>query len=74
MTQNKMKHLQEREDKILKKMLDEDIREGKRRMENRYMLDAMTIESRRWPKLQDLEDEYNTKFLIPQTILNYSEY
>jgi hypothetical protein len=74
MTQNKMAHLQKREDKILKNMLDEDIREGKRRMENRYMLDAMTLESKRWPKLQDIDDKYDTKILLPQTILNYAEY
>ena len=69
-----MAHLQKREDKILKNMLDEDIREGKRRMENRYMLDAMTLESKRWPKLQDIDDKYDTKILLPQTILNYAEY
>jgi len=55
MTEKKFEHLQKREDKLLKNMLDEDIRDGKRRMENRYMLDAMTLESKRWPKLQEVD-------------------
>ena len=74
MTQRKFEHLQKREDKILQKMCDEDIREGKRRMENRYMLEAMTVESKRWPKLQDLENSMDTTILLPQTILNNQEY
>ena len=51
-----------------------DIAEGKRRLENRYKLDAMTIDSRRWPKLGDLDNTIATNVLLPQTILNYGEY
>ena len=54
-------------------MRDEDIREGQRRMENRYKLDAMELESKRWPKLNNM-DNWTTKYLLPQTILNYEEY
>jgi hypothetical protein len=32
-------------------MRDKDIEDGKRRLENRYKLDAMQIDSRRWPKV-----------------------
>ena len=48
-TEKKLKFLAEREEKLLKKMADADIEDGKRLLENRYMLDAMSIESRRWP-------------------------
>ena len=40
---------------MLEKMRDADVKEGKRRMENKYMLDAMQLESKRWPKLNDLD-------------------
>lgn len=55
-------------------MREHDIRDGKRRMENKYMLDAMVIESRRWPKLGELDKTISTNIILPQTILNYHEY
>ena len=74
MTQKKFDTLQKREDKLLDTMRKEDIAEGKRKLENRYKLDAMTIDSRRWPKLGDLDNTIATNILLPQTILNYGEY
>jgi hypothetical protein len=38
------------------------------------MLDAMVIESRRWPKLDDLDKSISTNIILPQTVLNYAEY
>ena len=38
------------------------------------MLDAMVIESRRWPKLNDLDKSISTNIILPQTVLNYAEY
>lgn len=55
-------------------MRESDIADGKRRLENRYKLDAMQIDSRRWPKLDDLENSIYTQFILPQTMLNYTEY
>jgi len=47
-------------------MADADIEDGKRLLENRYMLDAMQIESRRWPKITDNDEiALDTKFMIP---------
>ena len=74
MTQKKFQHLQKREDKILETMRNHDIAEGKRRLENRYKLDAMTIDSRRWPKLDDLDNTIATNVILPQTVLNYADY
>lgn len=69
-----MAALQDRETRLLEKMRDRDIKDGKRKMVNRYMLDAMQIESRRWPKLDDLENSIQTNIILPQTVLNYGEY
>lgn len=66
--------MQKREDKILDTMRNHDIAEGKRRLENRYKLDAMTIDSRRWPKLDDLDNSIATNVILPQTVLNYTDY
>lgn len=38
------------------------------------MLDAMTLESKRWPKLDDLDNSIETNIILPQTILNHDEY
>ena len=74
MTEKKMKALKKREDKLIETMQLKDIAENKRKMTNRYMLDAMQIDSKRWPKLNDLDNSITTNFLLPQTVLNYSDY
>jgi len=74
MTEKKMTALEKREHKLLTTMRNQDIADGKRKMENRYMLDAMVIESRRWPKLNDLDKSISTNIILPQTVLNYAEY
>lgn len=74
MTTKKMVKLQERETKLLDTMKYKDIAENKRKLTNKYMLDAMQLESRRWPKLNDLDNSITTHFLLPQTVLNYAEY
>ena len=55
-------------------MRNADIADGKRKLENRYKLDAMQIDSRRWPKLEDLDGTVTTDFVLPQTMLNDFEY
>ena len=73
-TKKKFTYLQEREDELMRKMREADIADGKRRLENRYKLDAMQIDSRRWPKLSDLDNTVATNVVLPETILNYGEY
>jgi hypothetical protein len=34
----------------------------------------MTIDSRRWPKLENIEKNIAANVILPQTILNYQEY
>ena len=74
MTQRKFEHLAAREKKLLNTMRDKDIEDGKRRLENKYKLDAMQIDSRRWPKIDDLDNSISTNIILQQTILNYQEY
>jgi len=38
------------------------------------MLDVMEIDSKKWPTLLDLNQKINENVVLPQTILNYSEY
>ena len=65
MTEKKFTHLAQREQKLLQTMRNADIADGKRKLENRYKLDAMQIDSRRWPKLEDLDGTVTTDFVLP---------
>lgn len=73
-TKKKFEYLQKREDELMRKMREADVADGKRRLENRYKLDAMQIDSRRWPKIEDLDNSITTNIILPQSILNYGEY
>lgn len=57
--EKQMKYLAEREKKLLHRMQMKDVQENKRKLLNRYKLDAMQIESKRWPKLNNI-DEFST--------------
>jgi hypothetical protein len=74
MSQKKMKTLAEREEKLLGTMQMKDIKENKRKLLNKYKLDAMQMESQRWPKLKDLDHTITTNYVLPQTVLNYTDY
>ena len=63
--EKKLQQLEKREEKLLETMKHRDLQEGKRKMMNRYMLDAMQIESRRWPKLNDLDTSIKTNIILP---------
>jgi hypothetical protein len=43
----------------------EGIKKGREYLESRYKLDAMTIDSRRWPKLDDLDNSIKASVTIP---------
>jgi hypothetical protein len=51
-----------------------DIKNTKKVMENKMMLDTMKIDSRRWPTLADINQKIDDNVILPQTILNYGEY
>ena len=46
----------------------------KKHIENKLMLEAMELDSKRWPTLADLNQKVNENVILPQTILNYAEY
>ena len=56
------------------KMRVKDMKDTKRAMENRIMLDVMEIDSRKWPTLSTVNEKVDENVVLPQTILNYGEY
>lgn len=58
----------------MQKMTAKDIRETKKALEKKIMLDMMQIESKRWPSLSDMNQKVDENVILPQTILNYGEY
>lgn len=73
-TKKQITDLQSREAKLLERMRIRDIKDTKKALENRMMLDVMQIDSRKWPTLSDLNSKVNENVVLPQTILNYGEY
>lgn len=58
----------------MQKMKTKDLRDTKKAIETRMMLDTMKIDSRRWPTLADMNEKIDENVILPQTILNYGEY
>ena len=55
-------------------MKTRDLRDTKKALENKMMLDTMQIDSQKWPTLLDLNAKVDANVVLPQTILNYGEY
>jgi len=51
-----------------------DLKDTKKAMENKLMLDVMQIDSKKWPTLSDLNSKIDENVILPQTIMNYGEY
>lgn len=47
------------------KMRDADIKDMRRKMENKMMLDVMTLDSKRWPTLLEMDQRVNENVIIP---------
>lgn len=73
-TQKKFEHLHRREQKLLENVRKYELQRGKQALENRYKLDSMQIDSRRWPDPNDLDGSVTADFILPQTMLNNTEY
>lgn len=53
----------------------EDIKNMRRGIENKLMLDLMQMEcDKYWPTLANVNQRIETEVIIPQTILNFGEY
>ena len=74
-TKKKLEYLKEREQRMLKTMNNQDIKNMRADLNKKLMLDAMTQEQRQsWPTLGTLDQKIDADVIIPQTILNHSEY
>ncbi len=73
-TKKQIDDLKRKEQNLLYKMRVKDLKNTKKAMDNRIMLDVMEIDSRKWPTLADLNQKVNENVVLPQTILNYGEY
>lgn len=69
-----MVRLEKEEREQLERMKMHDLKQMRRSMENKIMLDVMEIDSKRWPTLNNLNEKINENVILPQTILNYEEY
>ena len=56
------------------KLTAKDLRDTKKALEKKIMLDMMQIETKRWPTLADINAKVDENVILPQTILNYGEY
>ena len=73
-TKKQITDLTKKERSMLEKIRLRDMRETKRAMDNRIMLDVMEVDSRKWPTLANLNEKVDENVVLPQTILNYGEY
>jgi len=74
-TRDKVEYLEKREERMLENMRQADIKNMRRKMGNKLMLDAMQIEyDRYWPTLGTIEQKIDADVIIPQTVLNFGEY
>lgn len=73
-TKRQMQDLQKKERALLERMRRVDLKQTKKAMDNRLMLDVMQVDSAKWPTLTTLNEKVNENVVLPQTILNYGEY
>ena len=48
-----------------------DLKLTKERMKSKLMLEAMEIESKKWPDLNNLDESVKKHYILPSTILNH---
>ena len=74
-TKDHITWLEEREEKRLESMRMADIKNMRRNIGNKLMLDGLETEARKsWPTLGNLGAKIDVDVIIPQTVLNYPEY
>lgn len=71
-TKDNIKFLEEKERKTLESMRQQDIRNMRRTIGNKLMLDGLEMEAEKhWPTLANLSSKIDADVIIPQTVLNY---
>jgi len=66
--------LKEKEKKQLEKMKKIDLETSRKHYEQRMMLEAMEIESKKWANLGDVNEKIDENVVLPQTVLDNDEY
>ena len=70
-----IKRLEAKEAKTLETMRMADSRNMRKDIKNKLMLDGLEMEAaKHWPTMANLAHKIDTDVIIPQTILNFSEY
>lgn len=64
-TKKQIEGLQAKEARLLERMRFRDIKDTKKNLENRMMLDVMEIDSRKWPTLSDLNTKVDENVVLP---------
>jgi hypothetical protein len=64
-TKKQIEGLQAKEARLLERMRFRDIKDTKKTLENRMMLDVMEIDSRKWPTLSDLNTKVDENVVLP---------
>ena len=73
--QDHIKYLEKREERTLEAMRMKDIKNMRKSLQNKMMLDTMDMDAEKnWPTMANLQDKIDADVVIPQTILNYKDY
>ena len=73
--QDHIKYLEKREERTLENMKMKDIKNMRKSLQNKMMLDTMDMDAEKnWPTMANLHDKIDADVVIPQTILNYKDY
>ena len=65
-TKDKLNYLQKREDGLMEKMRQKDIKRSREKMDRKIMLDGLQIEAvRHWPTLANLHYKINADVVLP---------
>ena len=74
-TKDLIKTLEAKEKRTLENMRMQDIRNMRKKIGNKLMLDGLEMEAAKsWPTMSNLAAKIEADVIIPQTILNFAEY
>ena len=74
-TKDKVDFLEKKERKTLETMRLKDIKNMRKNIGNKLMLDGLEMEAaKHWPNMANLAQKIEADVIIPQTVLNFSEY
>ena len=73
--QDQVKYLEKKEARTLENMRMTDIKNMRKSINNKMMLDSMDMDAEKnWPTMANLQDKIDADVIIPQNVLNYQDY